>query len=746
MKMMVILLLFITSVAFAAIPWEIPNNDMKFGDGTNSAKSLEMNMGLGINPIFSSTDGTGLNINIPFSVGGGLTAEGNMVAEGNMTLGDGTAVDRKLEVNRGGSNPFMKWSESAGAWVFSNDGTLEKKIGSGSGGGGGGINFLVNSSFEDPGSPILNWANTGGTLTQEDHVNGREANLKFARFVATGAGQYLESDAITISDDVGPGCMADFKYMQGDDSFEYKVLKSPYADPADVVSTGSLSDLTEFLKAPTITFPCKGGDLFKFRIVSTGAGTIDADEAYTGSNKNISPVGDSAHFVGSLQFKASGSAEVWNKVGTSYSSFTPTGTIPNPIEIGSVSYFGDNLPKLVLKERKVGVYKFVISSMTKFGGDGAYNHSIKMSNGVVDSTELAVGTASNSAYSGEMIYVSTDTASNETWEILGKSSGSDTISILTAYQDAIFSISVYFTPDSSQTQEAFTPEQSNFSANGVVVNFTGGNTDVPADGVPAASTYEMQNITGLANITCTDFSQGTTTCPSGNEQIGVELNIPTSGSYEVCFNSSVFAVNGGQANLRIGHYQNKSDTLISLGSEMFTATNASSATKIFPARICSSFSVESQGLNTFKVYSKTPDTNSVYLSMDGTAASNNRNATMTIKGKSHNVSRPVINDMVSTITKAGQKIYACSFDSSGNTLRSYCDDWIVSTSPISEGYMVNTSNIDMTKNTCSIAIEYNYATDSLQILNSSQFSIQSKLASTGAYQTTTYHVTCIGEK
>ena len=75
--------------------------------------------------------------------------------------------------------------------------------------------------------------------------------------------------------------MADIKYIQGDNVFILKVIDQVPAD----ISTGILSDLTEWIKGPTQAFNCPTQG--KLRIESTAAGTIDFDDAYLGSNKGF---------------------------------------------------------------------------------------------------------------------------------------------------------------------------------------------------------------------------------------------------------------------------------------------------------------------------------------------------------------------------------------------------------------------------------------------------------------------------
>lgn len=674
-------LLLISVAAYAALDWEIPNNVMKMGDGTNAtAKSFEMRMGLGAsNPILSSLDGTEMNVNIPFRVQGNLTATGDGNFNGSVTMGDGTSNDRTLLVDRGGSNPFLRWDESAGAWIFSNDGTLEKKIGSGSGGGAGGINLLLNPSFEDPGSPILNWNFTGGTLTQEDHVNGREGNLKFARFVATAGSQFMESDTVTISDDIGPGCMADMKYTQGDNAFEYKVLKSPFADPADVVSTGTFSDLTEFTKAPTIVFPCEGGDQFRLRITSTAAGTIDLDEAYMGSNKGFVDGQTSAKAI----------------------AYTPT-------------FQGFGTPTEVdFTYTIVGRDFIIIDGEFRAGTTTAVEARVGLPVGMLPSYLEAKKVVGRMEYKSttnvnDYVALADDGQNYLRFGIIGAAgfnpdtpqNGSTLIG--SNFKASVRAIVKIPGVGSNSTQEAFTPEQSEFEAIAVLdsPNFFIGTTF--AEQTISNGSMTLNNIKGSCQIACagTEESSGTT-CSVGNESLGVSCNLPNAGRYEVCADmnmtvSSGSGGGGGNMNLaaRIVETENASQSIIQSFDEYTSWAFSNSAvagthTTESKQRFCQVFDVNSVGKKTFRVTmngSGGGATNgATYI---GSSGGKNTGLKFTIKQVAHDVSRPIVNNMVSTQYRDGKNTEDCKIVISGsptvNDESGLCG-WIDNVAPVATG-------------------------------------------------------------
>jgi len=205
------------------------------------------------------------------------------VTMGGIILGDGTAVTRRITVNRGGSNPFLKWDEATTSWVFSNNGSIEKKLGPGPSGEGG-VNLLQNPSLEDAGSPVLNWSNTGGTFTQGVYTNGFEGDLKFGTFVSTTTAQFVQSDLITWPEFITDGGQYKIKYKNGNDAFKLQVLNSS----AVLLGEAVLTNLANWqdLVANSFFAPVAGTQV-RLRIVSTGAGTINFDKTYLGSNTNV---------------------------------------------------------------------------------------------------------------------------------------------------------------------------------------------------------------------------------------------------------------------------------------------------------------------------------------------------------------------------------------------------------------------------------------------------------------------------
>ena len=275
---MILLVSLWTQIVFAAgVPQKFPTDTLQIGKPSSSAnKDLIFDTNLGAsNPKVRANPTNGkFELNKPLDVTGAIGATGDISATGtgsiggNLTIGTGAAADKSITVNRGGSNPFLKWSETALSWIFSNDGTLEKKLGTGGGGASTGVNVLTNDSFEDfVSGSLLGWSNVGGTLTQETYTNGAENDTKYFQFVATGAGQYFESALITVPTNFnGGGCQVDFKKLNiaTNDLFKVEALNSSNG----VLASGNVK-VSSWVKFPTLRFLCPAaGATFRIRVTS----------------------------------------------------------------------------------------------------------------------------------------------------------------------------------------------------------------------------------------------------------------------------------------------------------------------------------------------------------------------------------------------------------------------------------------------------------------------------------------------
>jgi hypothetical protein len=670
MKKLILFLILFSLAVFAAAPKKFTNDVLQFGGGSNgSIKELIFDTGAGTNPSIRANSGDGSLLLRPNDV----------------SLGDGAASDKTLsfDVGAGANNPKLFWDNAAGALSFSNDGTLIKKIGSGSGSGGsGGVNLLSNSSFEDPGSPILNWTNSGGTLTQEAHTNGREDNLKYARFVATGAAQYVESDTVTVSDDLGFGCMADVKYNQGDNAFTLKVLKEDLpGNPGTFidVASGDFSDLTAFLKAPTVTFPCEGGDVFKLRFESTGAGTIDLEDAYLGSNKNISPVGKGAHFVGSIEWQPTTSCQ-WLDGSTSYiGGYGPDNDCDDNLRIitGNITDYQAGLrPDFQINFMRKGHYQIVATGLFQDNTGGVtgtqISHRLNVNGGQFISQDMKFFDNTSGGSPVKVFSINTDQDLTNAQIVLESKTSNGSDAAIIEATDNSFKYDVYYFPTSQETQEAFTPEQAGFTKKDAIIYRSNA-----ADASNASSTFAQISLGNTGVIEGEGFSElcaGVEQPVGGNcatdTIFGFRYNIPVSGKVEVCVDG-IGDGNGTVYSTKLVMVSNSNSGLIIQDKTVHSSGNSSNWDGF---NICELFEISSIGEYSFAVYGATNGTAFYRLSNSvGNNSNDMQTGKFSISPVKNDVATPRLLNQVSTRARYGAERGACfllnpsgtpSFDSS----------------------------------------------------------------------------------
>ena len=576
------------------------------------------------------------------------------------TFGAGTS-DNEYKIGKGqtsgdktlklGETRLIRSNEATGVLEFTNDGSLYKKIGSGSGAGGAdGINILVNSSFEDG---LGDWTSSGGTFSQETFTTGLEGNTKFGKFIASATGQYVETSCTAIpSSFSSDGMMEGIRFSSADTAgvWIFKVYDCDSGDvlksSADIPSLSALSEALENLPIHVTDKLVQG----KIRIESTAAGTIYFDKGYLGSNKGF--------IAGTYINKVSLSGNDGRAITANTESVYFSGSANGWTSGGDGSTFLNGNYYTVQRDNSsiegvVGIWGSGSAVQAKVYVNNVYIMTAGYNAGVLTYGAFALHALSK----GDKVAIGT----------------SATTTLNTSATDNYLAL----IERSSDTSEAYNPEQADFFARATLGGATVTNV---ADGIPSDASLSLVNKFGSMTVTCTDFSQGTTVCPSGLEQLGIQLNIPVAGRIKICFEASVQSWSAGTSNIRVGHYQNGSDTLITLGDGIATASESGSVNSTSQLKSCSYFNIASVGLNTFKIYNKTADVASTQFLIERSVAENNREAIFTVELVSHNVSRPIIQNMVSTSLGAGIYSLGCSVDATGNFLTATgCSEWVSGT-------------------------------------------------------------------
>lgn len=605
---MILLVSLWTQMVFAAgVPQKFPTDTLQIGKPSSSAnKDLIFDTNLGAsNPKVRANPTSGkFELNKPLDVTGAIgstgavtaggaitttsgdisTANGNISATGtgsiggNLTIGTGAAADKSITVNRGGSNPFLKWSETALSWIFSNDGTLEKKLGTGGGGASTGVNVLTNDSFEDfVSGALLGWSNVGGTLTQQTYTNGVENDTKYFQFVATGAGQYFESALITVPTNFnGGGCQVDFKKLNiaTNDLFKVEALDSS----SNVLATGNVK-VSSWSKFPTLSFSCPAaGATFRIRVTSLAAGTLQGDKAYLGSNQNIVSVSQ-AKLIGTLSY-AQNTNCTWNVTGASWQNFPADTDCLAPTVTGSLVAPATKIPAFVIPNAQPGTYR-IVAKGEMYGAAGTEN-GFRFSDGINNSQASFVYGSSSIIVSSGIVdgQITLGTAqSNWTVNLQSFNTGGTTGTVSLGNSPKEFGFEVYFFPAGQDT--AVSPEQASWfidaniggenpalSANTSYTTIGGSNLDLVINSSKGSASAEIACTSGVA-------SSGLN-CGASAEQVGIAFTPPYAGVFEVCSWQTVQMTNQ-DVTLQLIETSNTSVAILQEGGGRNTTGNGGSA-------------------------------------------------------------------------------------------------------------------------------------------------------------------------
>jgi len=588
-------------------------------------------------------------------------------------VGDGTATDKALTFNRGGSNASIKWDEATAKLKFANDGASFKDLGSGSGGGSStGVNVLTNASFEDAvGGVISDWTNTGGTLTQQTYTNGVEGDLKYFQFVASGAGQYFEM-VKTVPTNFSAGCQVDFKKLNiaTDDLFKVEALDVSN----NVLASGNVK-VSSWVKFPTLSFACpSAGSTFKIRVTSLAAGTLQGDTAYLGSNQNV---------IQSIY------TEDYD-----WTTVTVTGTWTT-----NTTYLA--------KEKRIGDTAYYKISVNTSGAPNATQLFVNLPSGrVIDTAKIPNAVNSLGATdvyksgsgwnpAGIITYNSTTQLRPYYGIGVGGVTGPLTLGNITqstpfvfAAGDSVqlnFSVPIVGWSNTINKTQAISNDQSSWF---IDANIGGAN---PSLGTAAQPSYvEIQNSSldlvinttkgsASAEIACASGTASSgLNCGGSAESIGIAFIPTTIGPAEACFEFSHLAdtLSGGTISsiFQVVETTNTSQAIVNEGGERIhsgISTASSAASSYYPHKVCGTFNFSDLSKKTIRLeyeQAVAGSLNASQLIADRGANTGQRDIHVTVRPLLSAYNRPILTgDQVTTPNISKPKI--CSFQvNTGNSI------------------------------------------------------------------------------
>lgn len=587
-----------------------------------------------------------------------VAIEQNARVKGNLNLGTG---NNQLRVN-------------AGNLEFSNDGSLYKKIGSGGGGGSGGSPINTNGSFEDGVS--TGWTSSGGTFAQASYTGTPpDSDLKYASFIATGAGQYFETSLFTTPQFMVGGCLGKLDYYSTDASGTWKVQ---ILDSASNLLKETVLDPKNW-QSGYAGLPCPPvGTQIKLKVISTAAGTILSDRVELGKESRTFQVAQ-AKVAGASYFPAT-SGCVPTRGSTTQGPLTGMAACPAPtITESSMGVWqttdADNI-KQTISNLPAGKYEATFEIWQYISSSSDVNLSI-FDGATSCATVPGQPTTSAAQVKISCIFTYT-TAGSHTFEIYA-SSTANTVNVRADTVNAKFTLKSW--PTDSDT--ALRPDTQDWF---VDVNIGGADASL---GVSSVSSYaEITNASldmvpssgsAGAKIPCSSTNASTgSTCSAGNEGVGIVFTNPTAGYYKVCAYFSHFISIGSATSLEsafeLVETSPSSQTILQEGGARLTSglNNGGSVlmNPTHPYSLCGKFYFSSVTERTIRLMYEQliSGTNSVTSSVRGDRSGSlgQRDIRITVEPTLYSSSRPyLVGDQL--IRKFSSDLATFSFSSSFTT-------------------------------------------------------------------------------
>lgn len=449
-----------------------------------------------------------------------------------MKFGQGDS-DKTIIFNRASSSkPKIKWSESAAALQFSNDGTNFSDLGSGSGGGSG-FNVLLNPDFE--GGIAQGWTNTGGTFA---HVTSG-SNLLFGKGSATfvgGSGNFVQSSLYTIPNGLtGANCSAGMWYKGGDANLAFRVEDGS----SNVLVTRTLV-AASVATAINLSFPCPASGSFRVKLIGSAVfSTIAFDRMSLGDSALVAL--SQATYVGGTLFDGATSCFFQGSSGT-FANYSADSDCSAPVNSGSASQ-STKIPATTFASLSPGEYYVIFQgAMTSdtAAADCQYRIHDGTTGGVpVEVSSVNAGTAG--VVTGRFSYSSAQ--SNKTFQIQAqRNAGAGNCSIYvdtTGARQA--SMSVYKFPTVQEQGlkiDQVANSWSGYHDGDCAWDFTTGTLADPADDASCTFTERVNNNFG----TVSSF---------GSKKPGIVFTPSRVGTYEVCAVIGAY----GQTTNALGNFQ-----------------------------------------------------------------------------------------------------------------------------------------------------------------------------------------------
>ncbi|MHA2065577.1 MAG: hypothetical protein ACXABY_14475, partial [Candidatus Thorarchaeota archaeon] len=499
------------------------------------------------------------------------------------------------------------------------------------------------------------------------------ANIGFGKgsfeYDASAASETLTSPTITIpAGDHGNNCLARAFIKDGDSNLTAEVY-----DGTNVLASQALVTYTDYTEV-RLRFPCPGSGTLAFRLSSSAdAAVVRLDEVYIGENWEIGDT-SSVEIAGQSFHPFTGSC-TWTVTSTSFADFGTVAACPGPTiveeNVGDWQTTDTDLPEQAIDGLPAGKYLMTVSFPLNSTTANSFV-AARISDGTTDGQACGTRSVNTAEFHVTCNMLVNYTASGDrVFKLQGKSSSGNARINLAFDQVADVVWTLYRYPTDSQ--KAFQPRTQGWR---VDVNIGGAN---PTLAGATVSTYTEITDAGLdmvinpgsvnAEIPCSTTNPSTgLTCSAGSEGLGVVVEVPIAGAYEICGNLTVQQTTGDRSTYQWIETPNNAQTILQEGNERHGTGDASLAAATDSFRVCGQFNFASNGQKTLRLmYEKPGAGGGLTLLMDRGASEGQRDMHITMRPITPFIANPLIVDSLNTPAGDGTtfNLFSAGFDLSG---------------------------------------------------------------------------------
>lgn len=581
--------LFALAVVAWAAPEKIQSDILMFGRKASVAdKVLEIEQNAGANNPKITSDATDLDFQFFAKL---------------FTLGRGLAENVRLIVNRGGSNPELRWNESTSKWEFSNDGSSYEAISAGGGAGGGGVVLNENPGFEDGSA---NWTASGGTFTTTTTAANVGFEITAGSWDASAASQTLSNALVTVPAGLfGKVCSLSWYYKGGDSN-----LKAQVYDGTNVIAESSaFTAQANYSAKQVIYFTCPSSGQIQARfIASANAAIVYLDDVKLGQEVLF----DVYENMPSWSGKHEGDC-LWTVSSATYADPSSDGSCTFTERFsdgfGAVASRGSKTPGIAFAAPASGVLQICSSAQQETSA--AVYQVTRLYDGTAELGETSLYQTSvqsnpikvcglKSVTKGDAVTI------DRQWKLPG--GGSSTIQKAGPGVDSVVDWVVNYVKISDGAAKAITVEQTGWrvdaSLGGANPSLGGSSVSSYTEITNASLDLVLASGSASAEVPCSGTNPSTgLTCSAGDESLGISFTPPTSGIYEVCAQISHVTDTTGTANATFQWVKtpNNAQTILAEGGGKMASGTSNSAAGAFPQNNCGTFVLSDTSKATFRL-------------------------------------------------------------------------------------------------------------------------------------------------